>query len=111
MDISYSTRVSDSSGSQLSSSNNLLPEFYYLFILRVIRMYVGSKGGSGIMVAQYNEEVAHWLRHQTYSSGFESGPLNVYTGQKPRQPVVLIEIEPNPYNNIIITCLRRQGSS
>ncbi len=25
-------------------------------------------------------------------------PLNVYTGQNPRQPVVLIEILPNAYN-------------
>ncbi len=62
---------------------------------------MGGKGGSGIMVAQYNEEVAHWLRHQTYSSRFESGPLNVYTGQKPRRPVVFIEIEPNAYNNYL----------
>jgi hypothetical protein len=27
--------------------------------------------------------------------------LNVYTGQNPRQPVVLIEIQPNAYNNYL----------
>jgi hypothetical protein len=28
-------------------------------------------------------------------------PLNVYTGQNPRRPVVLIEIEPNAYKNYL----------
>ncbi len=28
-------------------------------------------------------------------------PLNVYTGQNPRRHVILIEIQPNAYNNYL----------